>query len=78
MKKEFRQISGAVFSGAAALCDEKIQQLAWEKHGFRTSDCDVSQQEGEEPVKGIPPELNSVINMPDYKVMKIIIEELDD
>lgn len=64
--------------GAAALCDEKIQQLAWEKHGFRTSGCDISAQSGEVAVSGIPSELNSVINTPDYKVMKIIIEELED
>ncbi|MGN0597392.1 MAG: hypothetical protein ACI4J1_08720 [Ruminiclostridium sp.] len=64
--------------GAAALCDEKIQQLAWEKHGFRTSGCDISEESGEGLVKGIAPSLNSVINMPDYRVMKIIIDELED
>lgn len=57
--------------GAAALCDEKIQQLAWEKHGFRTSGCDIS-SEGGVTVNGIAPELNAVINMPDYRVMKKI------
>jgi len=62
--------------GASALCDEKIQQLAWEKHGFRTSGCDIS-SDGIS-VSGIAPELNAVINMPDYKVMKLIIEELED
>lgn len=64
--------------GAEALCDEKIQQLAWEKHGFRTSGCDISTDGGNVSVTGIAPELNSVINIPDYKVMKLIIEELED
>ncbi|MGN0587623.1 MAG: hypothetical protein ACI4JF_10085 [Oscillospiraceae bacterium] len=64
--------------GAEALCDEKIQQLAWEKHGFRTSGCDISSEGGEVNVTGIAPELNAVMNMPDYKVMKIIMEELED
>lgn len=64
--------------GAAALCDKKIQQLAWKKHGFRTSGCDISEESGEGLVKGIAPSLNSVINMPDYRVMKIIIDELED
>ncbi|MGN0553053.1 MAG: hypothetical protein ACI4I1_06690, partial [Oscillospiraceae bacterium] len=64
--------------GAEALCDEKIQQLAWEKHGFRTSGCDISTDGGSVSVTGIAPELNSVINIPDYKVMKLIIEELED
>lgn len=64
--------------GADALCDEEIQQLAWEKHGFRTSDCDISSQGGDGKVAGIAPELNSVINMPDYKVIKMIMKELED
>lgn len=63
--------------GAEALCDEKIQQLAWEKHGFRTSGCDISSDSGVK-VTGIAPELSAVMNMPDYKVMKIIMEELED
>ncbi|MGN1415205.1 MAG: hypothetical protein ACI4XF_00035 [Oscillospiraceae bacterium] len=64
--------------GAIALCDEKIQQLAWEKHGFRTSGCDISSDSGAPMVTGIAPELNAVINMPDYRIMKIIMEELED
>lgn len=64
--------------GAAALCDEKIQQLAWEKHGFRTSGCDISSEGGEGKVNGVAPQLNAVINMPDYKAMKIIMEGLED
>lgn len=64
--------------GAEALCDEKIQQLAWEKHGFRTSGCDISSEGGEGKVNGIAPQLNAVINMPDYKVMKLIMEELEE
>ena len=63
-------------AGAEALCDEKIQQLAWEKHGFRTSSCDISSAGGDGGVNGIAPQLNAVINMPDYEVMKIIMEEL--
>ena len=64
--------------GVAALCDEKIQQLAWEKHGFRTSGCDISSEGGDGKVSSIAPQLNAIINMTDYKVMKIIMEELED
>lgn len=62
--------------GAAALCDEKIQQLAWEKHGFRTSGYDIS-SDGVS-IAGIAPELNAVMNMPDYKVMKLIMDNMEE
>lgn len=62
--------------GASALCDEKIQQLAWEDHGFRTSGYDIS-SDGVK-ISGIAPELNAVMNMPDYKVMKLIMDEVED
>lgn len=63
-------------AGSKALCDEEIQKLAWEHHGFRTNNGKVSSSGGEENVSGIAKNLSSVINMPDYDVMKIIMEEL--
>ena len=61
-------------AGIAALTDPKVQQMAWEKHGFRTSGYDGS---GNTVVDGIPDNITSVMNMPSYGVMKRIIEELE-
>ena len=61
--------------GVKALCDEDVQKLAWEKHGFRTGDFEKSDKES---VSGVAKDVNSVINMPDVKTMKKIISELED
>lgn len=60
-------------AGAQALLDDEIQQIAWEKHGFRTS---VYEAAGESAVAGIAPEITSVIPVPEYPAMKKIIEAL--
>ena len=59
--------------GARALLDEEVQQIAWEKHGFRTS---AYQAAGETAVEGIAPQVNSVISVPEYPAMKKIIDAL--
>ncbi len=60
-------------AGAQALLDEEIQQIAWEKHGFRTNACETS---GETPVDGIASQITSVISVPEYPAMKKIIDAL--
>lgn len=62
--------------GIEALSDEEIQKLAWEKHGFRTSGYDISSKGGAGKVTGVCKQLTSVINMPEYDVMKRIMEGL--
>lgn len=62
--------------GIKALSDEKIQELAWEKHGFRTGDYGALSEGGEGGVSGVSKQVNSVINVPEYRVMKKIIDSL--
>ena len=62
--------------GIEALSDEKIQKLAWEKHGFRTSSYDIASEGGKGKVVGVCKQPVSVMNMPEYKVMKRIMEGL--
>lgn len=62
--------------GIEALSDEEVQKLAWEKHGFRTSSYGITADQEEVQVQGVPEQLTSVINMPEYAVMKKIIEAL--
>lgn len=61
-------------AGIEALTDPEVQQLAWEKHGFRTSS--NGSISGEMTVSGIPESITSVMNIPTYSVMKQIIDEL--
>lgn len=60
-------------AGIEALTDPEVQRLAWEKHGFRTSSYAGS---GSGDVSGIPDNITAVMNMPNYSVMKRIIDEL--
>ena len=63
-------------TGAEALLDDEIQQLAWEKHGFRTNSYDSVSQGGKGNVTGIAPDITKVTAMPDYATMKCIIDGL--
>lgn len=56
------------------LQDEKIQKLAWEKHGFRTGSSGAPQ--GETQVPGIADSVTQVAQVPSYAVMRKIIEGL--
>lgn len=60
-------------AGIEALTDPKVQALAWEKHGFRTSNYAAGGSSG---VNGVPDSVTAVMNMPSYNVMKLIIMEL--
>ena len=61
---------------AEALMDEDIQRLAWEKHGFRTSTYEIGQDGKALGISGIADRPKAVINMPDYAVMKRILDSL--
>ena len=61
-------------AGIEALTDPEVQRLAWEKHGFRTGN--YGGANGSIAVDGIPDSITSVMNMPAYNVMKMIIDEL--
>lgn len=63
--------------GAKALCDEEIQLIAWEKHGFRTGSSSDADFSGSFAVSGIQKNISAVTNMPPYAVMKRIIEGLE-
>lgn len=63
--------------GMEALMDEEVQKLAWEKHGFRTG-LSLGQADSERfDVPGLAGEITQVMPVPDYRVMKVIIEGLD-
>lgn len=59
-------------SGIKALSDDKIQEIAWTKHGFRTDGCDIASA----GISGIPEQITAVIHMPDYDTMKKIMDSL--
>ena len=59
--------------GIEALSDEKIQELAWKKHGFRT---DQNEIQTDTNIEGIPKQIVSAINLPSYDAMKKIIDGL--
>lgn len=62
--------------GISALLDEKVQKLAWEKHGFRSNNYYASEPDSSFKVKGVPKEITHVMNMPEYDAMKQIIHNL--
>ncbi len=70
----FIALDDAGKTGIDALTDPEVQKLAWKKHGFRTGG--FVGESSEIPVSGIPDTITSVMNIPDYSVMKQIIEEL--
>lgn len=57
----------------AALQDEKIQKLAWEKHGFRSG---TQNDPGILTVPGIPATISKVVPMPSAQVMDTIIDSI--
>ena len=69
---------GPVRRGIDALLDEDIQQLAWEKHGFRTGVYRYPHRM--QPIcRGcpvLPEELTQVAPMPDANTMDRIIKAL--
>lgn len=68
------QASGAI----DALEDEEIQKIAWEKHGFRTGMAGVSADLDVFQGMGLEPTVDQVVQMPNYRTMKMIIDALSD
>lgn len=62
--------------GTEALLDKKLQQLAWEKHGFRTNNYSGEKKGDVKKVKGIADTVVKVMTVPDYPTMKQIIDAL--
>ena len=63
-------------AGAEALLDRDIQKLAWEKHGFRTSTYGAASKSFEGIIEEMAPEVTRVMQVPDYPVMRRIIDSL--
>ncbi len=63
-------------AGIDALLDERIQTLAWEKHGFRTGLYDAASDLSHFQVDGVAEEVTQVAPMPDADTMNRIIEAL--
>ena len=63
-------------AGTEALLDEEIQQIAWEKHGFRTSSYGGGIKEDSMKVNGVADTVTKVMMVPDYPIMKRIIDAL--
>ena len=62
--------------GMEALLDEEIQNLAWKKHGFRTSIYGIGTDMETFGVDGIAREITRVMQVPEYGAMKKIIDAL--
>lgn len=63
-------------AGAEALLDEEIQQIAWEKHGFRTSSYGGGIKGGDSKVEGVADTVTKVMVVPEYSIMKRLIDSL--
>lgn len=56
-----------------ALKDPRLQQIAWEKHGFRTGVYGSTSQENKFDVPGVANQITQIIQMPGYKAMSQIV-----
>ncbi len=59
-----------------ALKDPKIQKIAWEKHGFRSSVKGVRNDPTKHKVAGLPEVITSIIQMPSAKTMDMILDTI--
>ena len=59
-----------------ALMDEEIQELAWEKHGFRTAEYLAPSGTKTVTLEGVADSLTQITQIPTYEVMREIIENL--
>lgn len=58
------------------LLDEDIQNIAWQKHGFRTGNYSSISDSSSLKADGVAPSITQVTQVPSYDVMKVIIEQL--
>ena len=59
-----------------ALQDPKIQEIAWENHGFRTGGYEVTPESREVQVAGVAQDITMVTQISQYEVMKQLIDGL--
>lgn len=69
----FIALDEAGAAGIAALLDKDVQELAWEKHGFRTGLYDAPVDVEHFGVPGLAQEITQVAPMPDAAAMEKII-----
>lgn len=62
--------------GIDGLLDKKVQELAWTKHGFRTSIYRTGETQSSFQVEGLAADITKVMPMPDYRTMKQITDSL--
>ena len=63
-------------AGIDALLDDQVQQLAWEKHGFRTEVSGTESGAAHFQVPHLAGEITQVVSMPNYATMEKIIAAL--
>lgn len=63
-------------AGIDALLDDQVQQLAWEKHGFRTEVSGTESGSDHFQVPHLAGEITQVVSMPNYATMEKIIAAL--
>ena len=63
-------------AGIDALLDDQVQQLAWEKHGFRTEVSGTESGADHFQVPHLAGEITQVVSMPNYATMEKIIAAL--
>ncbi len=59
-----------------ALLDEDIQEIAWERHGFRTGNYGTLSDPESLAAEGVAASVSQVTPVPSYDAMKILIEAL--
>lgn len=60
-----------------ALRDERLQKIAWERHGFRTGVYGSSSQQNNFDVPGVAEQITQIIQMPNYRSMSEIVKTFD-
>lgn len=62
--------------GIDALLDEKVQDMAWKKHGFRTGVSGADADTAQFDVDGLQKVVGTVVQMPDSRTMQYIIDQI--
>lgn len=60
-----------------ALRDERLQKIAWERHGFRTGVYGSSSQQNNFTVPGVAEQITQIIQMPNYRAMREIVKTFE-
>lgn len=60
-----------------ALRDERLQKIAWERHGFRTGVYGSSSQQNNFDVPGVAEQITQIIQMPNYRSMSEIVKTFE-